>query len=800
MPPIRWIAVLPLLLCALDTVAAPLVTVSASDATAAEAGSTGEFTFFLSEAAPDGGLSLRFETSGTAAPGPANNGDYTPLPGQISVPAGATSARLTVVPHRDQETESTETVTVEVAGGANYEIGEPAQATVSIVDASSVRPVPVASLEATTTTLRESSPEPGQIRIRLNTPANSPLTVHFRIDGTAGPDDYQASADSVITIAAGADSGSLTFTALDDDITEALQETIRVSLLTGDGYTLSSAASTAQLSIEDDEPRAGGAAGAPGIASTIDGLEERTAGLSETLAIAATVRDSDGNPVSGVALQWTLDDASTAAGGQLSNADEFSNGDGEARVSLRTAAQPAVYRVTVTAVGAGDSSVRRTFTVEAGLINSTRPHTPQAAVARALDTLCPRLAANAAQLTAPQQALLQRCQELINASEAGEDTDVEAGLRAMAPEESAAQRSLSARAANQQLQNIAARLAALRQGATGVSLTGLALHLGDTALPASVFTDSLAQSVRGAAAGDAIGDDGSSLWTDEHWGFFLSGRLGDGSKDRTENESGFDFTTDGLTGGVDYRHSPRLVLGGALGFARTDAEVEANGGSLESDGYSLSAYTTYYWNELGFVDAVVSYGSNDFNSTRNIAYRADGVSTQRTGQGDTSGNQLALSLGAGYEIAAIRRFDAEVFARLNYVDTHVDGYTENGAEELALSIGEQEFNSLVLSFGTLVAKAFAQTWGVLVPQATLAWEYDTSDAYAISARFLHDPSNTEFGFDTDTPDRSALRAGVGVSAVLRAGTTFFVAWDGVLGRDDYDEQEWSAGVRVARTF
>lgn len=800
MPPIRWIAVLPLWVCALKAVAAPIVTVSASDATAAEAGSTGEFTFLLSEAAPEGGLTLGFATSGSADPGSAATGDYTALTGRVSVPAGARSARLTVVPHRDQETEATETVTVELTSGSGYELGEPVQATVSIVDASSVRPVPVASVEATTSLLREGDPEPAQIRIALNTPASSPLTVRFRIDGTAASDDYQSSADSFITIAAGANSASLTISALDDDVTEAVQETLRVSLLAGSGYTLSSAAATAQLTIEDDEPRAGNAGGAPGLASSIDGLEERTADLGETLAITATVRDSDGNPVSGVAMQWSLDEAGNAAGGQLSDADEFTNAEGEARVSLRTAEQPAVYRVTVAAVGAGDSTVRRTFTVAAGLINSTRPHTPQAAVARALDTLCPRLAANEAQLTVLQQALLQRCQELINASEADEDTDVAAALRALAPEESAAQRSLSARVANQQLQNIAARLAALRQGTTGVSMAGLALQLGETSLPASVFADNLAQTLRGAAAGDAIGDDGSNLWASENWGFFLSGRLGDGSKARTENESGFDFTTDGLTGGIDYRHSPQWVFGGALGFARTDAEVEDNGGSLESDGYSLSAYTTYYWSELGFVDAVLSYGSNDFGSTRNISYRADGVSTQRTGQSDTSGNQLAWSIAAGYEVAAVRAFDAEFFARLDYVDTHVDSYTENGAAELALSIGEQEFNSLVLSFGTQIAKAFALSWGVLVPQATLAWEYDTSDAYAISARFLHDPNNTEFSFDTDTPDRSALRAGAGMSAVLRAGTTLFVAWDGILGRDDYDEQEWSAGVRVARTF
>ena len=797
---IRWTAVLALLGWSLSAGAEPVVTVAASDATAAEAGSTGEITFTLSEVVPSSGLILRYDTTGTAEPGPAGSGDYAALSGSVEVPAGARVARLTITPHPDMRAEDIETVSVRLAQGAGYTVGEPAEATVSIVDASSVRPVPVVSVETTATVLREGETEPSRVVLKLNTPAAAPLTVRFRIDGTAAAEDYRTSATGTLTIPAGTDSASLTLTAVDDQIVEALQETVRISLLTGDGYTVSSAAATAQVSIEDNEPRGAGGAGAPGIVRHIDGLTERTAGLGETLVITATVRDGDGNPVSSAATQWSLDEAGAAAGGQLSDADRFTNADGVARVSLRTANQPAVYQVRIEAVGVGDASAQQTFTVTAGLIDSTSPHTPQAAVAQALDTICPRLAANEADLTEPQRALLQRCRELINAAEAGAAAQVSSALRAMAPEESAAQRSLGTRVANQQLQNIAARLAALRGGATGVSMSGLALYLGDELLPANVFAAGLKQSLRGGAAGDAIGDDRSTGWSDERWGFFLTGRLGDGAKARTENESGFDFTTDGLTAGVDFRHSPRWVVGAALGFASTDAQIEANGGSLESDGYSLSAYSTYYWSEHGYFDTVFSYGSNDFTAARNIDYTAGGVNTQRSGRGETSGEQLAWSLGAGYELAWARGVDTEIFARADYLDASVDGYTESGAEELALVVGEQAFDSLVLSLGTRIAKAFAQSWGVLVPQASLSWEYDTSDAYVIAARFLHDPTGTGFSFDSDTPDRSALRAGIGVSAVLRAGTTVFVAWDMLAGRDDYDEQEWSAGLRLARAF
>jgi serine protease len=121
-------------------IAKPLVTVAATDANAAEAGlDPGTFTFTrtLDVSLP--------QTVAIAASGSATAGsDYTALPSTITLAAGQASTTLTVTPVDDTLAEGTETVTVSVLAGANYDAGNPASATVSIADNDTVTVVATA--------------------------------------------------------------------------------------------------------------------------------------------------------------------------------------------------------------------------------------------------------------------------------------------------------------------------------------------------------------------------------------------------------------------------------------------------------------------------------------------------------------------------------------------------------------------------------------------------------------------------------------------------------------------------------
>lgn len=107
----------------------PSVSVLASVPTASEAGLvSGAFTIERTGATDDP-LAVSYSVTGTATPG----SDYIALPGQITIPAGAASALVPVVPIDDPLSEPDETVIVTIVADSGYTLGESASASVRIV-------------------------------------------------------------------------------------------------------------------------------------------------------------------------------------------------------------------------------------------------------------------------------------------------------------------------------------------------------------------------------------------------------------------------------------------------------------------------------------------------------------------------------------------------------------------------------------------------------------------------------------------------------------------------------------------
>ena len=107
-----------------------LVSVTAPDASAAEAGSD-PGTFRISRTGSTGApLTVSYAVGGTAAAS-----DYSPaLGGTAEIPAGASSVDLTVTPVDDADVEGDETVQLTLVDGDAYDLGSPASAGVTIAD------------------------------------------------------------------------------------------------------------------------------------------------------------------------------------------------------------------------------------------------------------------------------------------------------------------------------------------------------------------------------------------------------------------------------------------------------------------------------------------------------------------------------------------------------------------------------------------------------------------------------------------------------------------------------------------
>jgi uncharacterized protein (DUF1800 family) len=123
----------------------PVVTIAATKATSDESGNNnGEFTFTRT-----GDTLLPLTVSYGVGGSAVNSFDYAFLPGTITIPAGASSVKLPLLPNPDLQNEGTDSVVVTVLGTANYTAGSAASATVTITDIPAT--LYIASVRPTTT-------------------------------------------------------------------------------------------------------------------------------------------------------------------------------------------------------------------------------------------------------------------------------------------------------------------------------------------------------------------------------------------------------------------------------------------------------------------------------------------------------------------------------------------------------------------------------------------------------------------------------------------------------------------------
>jgi uncharacterized protein with beta-barrel porin domain len=357
-------------------------------------------------------------------------------------------------------------------------------------------------------------------------------------------------------------------------------------------------------------------------------------------------------------------------------------------------------------------------------------------------------------------------------------------LRGLSPDEVGAQGAMSTSVRTQQLRVLGARLAAIRGGASGLTGTMPSIVLDQepprvAQTPPTTATDATRSSSSGTG----------------RLGLFLNGTGAFGDRDRSDLEEGYDFNNYGATAGADYRLTPSFVAGVALSYYRTNAEIDFDQGSTDTNSYGISLYGTYYVNNF-FFDLLGGFMWNSYDNERRVQLTVPTpVDTFATS--DTDGRQYTVAAGVGYDFYH-RAFRFTPLARLDYVNLQVDGYKESNGQGFGLEVANQSAESLQSSLGAQVAYSWALGFGVLVPQVRGEWRHEFfDDQRSIRARFLDDPNpNASFTTGTDKPDRDYFVVAAGLSAVFARGFSAFLNYETFLGLKDFTRHEFTGGVRV----
>lgn len=222
--------------------------------------------------------------------------------------------------------------------------------------------------------------------------------------------------------------------------------------------------------------------------------------------------------------------------------------------------------------------------------------------------------------------------------------------------------------------------------------------------------------------GGAAGDDLAAPW-----GVFVTGdfELGDRTLDA---QNSFDFTTNTVIAGIDYKLGEHWVLGGALSRSSADAEVNNKIDTTELEQNALSVFTSFYSNDF-YMDLILTQGDNEYDLLRT----ENGDKAMAT----TDGTETSVGVGAGYNIG-FTTSTLKLFSRVDYMKADLDGYTETADVGLTpVALSDFSLKSFTANVGAGWSWVFNTSFGVLTPEIGLDFEHQfEGDGFNVDGQFV----------------------------------------------------------------
>ena len=268
---------------------------------------------------------------------------------------------------------------------------------------------------------------------------------------------------------------------------------------------------------------------------------------------------------------------------------------------------------------------------------------------------------------------------------------------------------------------------------------------------------------------------------EQDWGLYTIGTGQTGDVDDTNEEIGFDFQTTGINVGADYYINKQLLAGVTLGYSSGDAELDDDGGQVDTDSLKVGVYATYFEDGSSekisgwYVNGYLGGGYNEYDFERTLS--AGTIS--QTAKGDSKGYELNSVIGGGYDYQLGDATIVGLITSLRYDRLWVDDYSESGAGSLDLDVDDQDLDSLRSDLGVRVAYSVVAIddiiwhWG-----AQASWQHEFMDTEnTVKARLVNGGSasfNTDVNQDisADTLSLGASLSGE-ISTQLSVGVAYF---------------------------
>jgi uncharacterized protein YhjY with autotransporter beta-barrel domain len=304
-----------------------------------------------------------------------------------------------------------------------------------------------------------------------------------------------------------------------------------------------------------------------------------------------------------------------------------------------------------------------------------------------------------------------------------------------------------------------------------------------------------------------MGASGDDFGLNENFSVFANVSVGNGEKDATDRENGFDLDGTTFLVGADYRLNESSVIGATIGFEGYDADYTKNqrvsGGDMSVDTTTLSLYGLYS-QENYFMSGIIGFGNSDFDTSRSVQYSSNnpnnsfnGANRQLSSKSDSS--QYNVSLTMGYQMINGSR-TISPYVKLSYLDVEIDefGEVDSSGGGLGLQYSAQNIESFKGILGVQASWVINQDFGVFSPYviAELHNEFK-DDPDTVTFQYIHDPRNNQISLQSDAADSNFFNFTVGSSLILPNSFQLHADISSVVGFEDFDYTSINVGVRKA---
>lgn len=243
--------------------------------------------------------------------------------------------------------------------------------------------------------------------------------------------------------------------------------------------------------------------------------------------------------------------------------------------------------------------------------------------------------------------------------------------------------------------------------------------------------------------------------------YWIGGGVRFGTRDQTSTSSALDFTTDGISIGVDKRINDQFAVGMGVGFARDKTTIGTDGSNDKAHSTTIAAYGSYQPADAVFIDGVLGYGSLRYKTDRYVAAANDFA------HADRSGDHVFTSLTTGYEFRT-QGLHVSPYGRVDFAVDRLQQTTETGAGVYALTYNSQTIQSSALSLGLRAETAHTMDFGWVLPRMRIEFQHDFKGDPQTTVAYADQPG-TQYTLAGNTANQNSILFGLGSDFLLRNG-------------------------------